>query len=202
MSETSAFSGETKIGPLPAWAWAVGAGGLLGLVWFLRKPAKTTGTDASSPTTQPVYTGSPTTTVMPVDQGLSDNQFKLLWDQLLKLQGQPSTPPPSSGPPPGTTPPPFPTPPPVTIPSPVPTPPPSQPAPVQDLGTQWYSVKSGDSFSSIASRYGKSWQELWNYQLQPGIRPAETQATLKSRGPDNALFSGSSVAIPGTWRLT
>lgn len=198
MSEEQPIGGTTKIGPLPVWAWAVGVGGLLGLIWFLRRPAKATGNDSTA-TQAPTYTGSPTTTVVPVDQGLSDNQFKLLMAELKKLQGKPSTPPvtgtvDTTPPKPGT---------PVVIdkPSPVPTPPPSQPAPVQDLGTQWVDVHPGDSFSSIAARYGKSWQELWNYQLQPGIRPAATQATLRSRGPDHALFNGSSVAIPGTWRL-
>lgn len=191
------FSGATKIGPLPAWGWALGAGGLLGLFWFLRRPAKATGTDAQQQA--PTSTGQPQTTVIPVDQGLSESQFKQLMAAIKKLQGQPSTTPPVHGgdPPkqPGG---------PITVPSPVPTPAPAPaptPQPPQDLGTQWVDVHPGDSFASIAARYGKGWQELWNYQLQPGVRPASTQATLRSRGPDHALFNGSSVAIPGTWRL-
>lgn len=198
------FSGATKIGPLPAWAWAILAGGGIGLIWFLRQrkspaaPADTGGA-ATPPRGDQVD-------IVPVDQGMAQNQFdqlmkelrsdrdmdKTMFDQVLAaikgLQGAPSTP--------------KPTPTPTPTPSPVPTPPPPKPAPPQDPGTNWYSVKSGDSFSSIAKRYGHGWQELWAYQLQPGIRPPETQAILKQRGPDHALFSGSSVAIPGSWKLT
>jgi hypothetical protein len=204
-----------KIGPLPAWGWAVGLGGLVGLVWFLRSKGSSGSTPAPDPsaqTTSATPTGTPTDFI-PVDQGMRQSQFDQIMrgfqsdkdmqqnmlSQLLaaigKLQGQPSAPPPS----------PTPTPIPVDHPhqpSPVPTPAPKPPPPPQQQpGTNWYTSRTGDTYSGIAARYGRSWQDLWAYQLEPGIRPADTQAELRRRGPDHALFNGSSVAIPGNWQL-
>ncbi|MFC8717780.1 hypothetical protein [Kitasatospora sp. NPDC057198] len=95
-------------------------------------------------------------------------------------------------------------PPPVQIdkppaPAPAPTPAPPAPTPAAKPQTVWYTAHTGDTYSAIASRYGHSAQDLWNYQLQDGIRPSDTQATLRQRGINNALFNGSSVAIPGSW---
>ncbi|MEV4557786.1 LysM domain-containing protein [Kitasatospora sp. NPDC049285] len=112
---------------------------------------------------------------------------------------------------PGTTAPPItsvvtkiPTPVPVPIqrpprPAPAPTPAPVQQPPRPQ--TVWYTAHSGDTYSGLAAKYGHNANELWDYQLQPGIRPADTQATLRTRGIDHALFNGSSVAIPGGWNL-
>lgn len=46
------------------------------------------------------------------------------------------------------------------VPKPAPKPPPPKPAPTGS-NTRWYTVKSGDTLSKIASRYGISWQTLY-----------------------------------------
>jgi LysM repeat protein len=56
-------------------------------------------------------------------------------------------------------------------------------------------VQQGNTLSGIAARFGETWQQVWNYNLTPGVRPAATQATLRQRGP-NLLFSGEEIDIP------
>lgn len=172
---------------LPVWAWVIAAGAGVGLLWFARKKsaAAAPATDTSG-TTDPGL--GPQTEFIPVDQGLAQNQFDQLMAAIKGLQGAPSTPPPTGGTPP----------PPVK--QPTPTPPAQSPPPPSGPQSNWYTAKSGDTFSKIASWYGHSWQELWDYQLQPGVRDPSTQATMRKRGPDHDLFNGSTVAIPASWR--
>lgn len=54
-------------------------------------------------------------------------------------------------------------------------------------------AKPGDSISKIAARYGKSWQEVWNFNLK--YRSASTVKTLKARGP-NLIYSGTRIWVP------
>lgn len=54
-------------------------------------------------------------------------------------------------------------------------------------------ARSGDTISKIASRYGKSWQTVWNFNLT--YRSAATRALLKSRGP-NKIFRGTRIWVP------
>lgn len=61
-------------------------------------------------------------------------------------------------------------------------------------------VTAGQSWSSIAGEYGHTWQDLWTWNLTPGVRPPGTQEVLKSRGPEDSLRVGSTVAIPTTWK--
>lgn len=90
-----------KIGPLPMWVWAIGAGGLVGLVWFWRKGKNQ---DTAGATSAAGGSGEdPPTSLVPVAEGLSETQFEALLDAIKKLQGAPSTPP--STPPPHTPPP-------------------------------------------------------------------------------------------------
>jgi LysM repeat protein len=58
-----------------------------------------------------------------------------------------------------------------------------------------YKVVHGDTLSSIASRYHTTVDKLWTYNTTPGVRPADTIATLKSRGK-NLLFAGETILIP------
>lgn len=51
----------------------------------------------------------------------------------------------------------------------------------------------GDSISSIAAHYGKSWQEVWNFNLK--YRSKATQAIMRSRGP-NLIFKGTRIWVP------
>lgn len=54
-------------------------------------------------------------------------------------------------------------------------------------------AKRGDSISKIASRYGKSWQEVWNFNLK--YRSKATVAILKARGP-NLIYAGTRIWVP------
>lgn len=56
-------------------------------------------------------------------------------------------------------------------------------------------VQSGNTLSGIAAKFGETWQQVWAYNLAPGVRPAATQATLRSRGP-NTLFRNEEIDIP------
>lgn len=195
-----------KIGPFPLGVWAVilGAGG--GLVWMLKNrlssssaAADTTGTGSTSDTAAP-------TTITPINEGLGEQQYKDLLKAIKDRDGKPSEPTGGSTPPPPNPPgPPAPKPPAPKPTKPKPTAPKPKPKPKKlptKPSSHWVTVKagSGASFSSIAAQYGHSWRDLWNYQLEPGVRPAATQATLKKRGPNNSLFGMSTVAIPASWK--
>lgn len=54
-------------------------------------------------------------------------------------------------------------------------------------------ARRGDTISKIAARYGKSWQEVWNFNLK--YRSASTVKTLKSRGP-NLIYAGTRIWVP------
>lgn len=54
-------------------------------------------------------------------------------------------------------------------------------------------AKKGDSISKIAARYGKTWQEVWNFNLK--YRSPATVAVLKARGP-NLIYSGTRIWVP------
>ncbi len=151
--------------------------------------ANTAATSATNPAT-PTY-----------DSSLNDiynqfeNQFEQLQSTIAGLQQTPTTGTTSSG---SSTPPSF------TGPVQPDVSPPSIPgatavapaAPAADTFTQAiYRVVGGDTLSSIAAKYGESWQEVYNYNLKPGVRPAATQATLRSRGP-NLIFSNEQIDIP------
>lgn len=77
-----------KIGPLPVWLWAVIAGGGIGLVWFLRQK-KSADTSAADESAGGSGEDSPTSLV-PINEGLSETQFQDLLDAIKKMQGPPS----------------------------------------------------------------------------------------------------------------
>lgn len=54
-------------------------------------------------------------------------------------------------------------------------------------------AKRGDSISKIASRYGKSWRTVWNFNLK--YRSPATVAIMKARGP-NLIFAGTRIWVP------
>lgn len=58
-----------------------------------------------------------------------------------------------------------------------------------------YTVKRGDTLTSIAQQYGTTWQAIFKYNTTPGVRPASTEQTLKKRG-SNLLYAGESILIP------
>lgn len=175
---------KKKLGPLPAWAW----GGILlaaALLWSLgqsRAQAKDTGAgDATS--------GGEVGTV-PSDQ-VPDFISQVYSTTINNLPSPtPETPPPADTPPTKTAPPSSPpktTTPPKSTPKPAP-----KPAAKKPIS---YKVKHGDSLSSIAKKYGTTWQALWAYNTKAGVRPADTIKTLKARGP-SLLYSGETILIP------
>lgn len=168
-----------KLGPFPGYVW--GAGGLavaLGVSVLLRGRAAKQDTTATD-----------TTSSEPADQvpDFISNSYVTV-----NNPGAPA--PPTSG---GTTAQsggPLPVTPPVQLPK-QPTPAkPSTPAKPAGKATS-YTVKHGDTLSSIAKRYGTTWQALWTYNTTKGHRPDSTIATLKKRGP-NLLYAGETILIP------
>lgn len=183
---------QKKAGPLPLWGWgALLLGGAL--VYALVKQRQ-----ASSSSDTSSNTGDPTSEV-PSDQ-VPDFISQVY--STTNITNQPPAPPPTTT---TTTPPASPpkttvsasppatkvptTPPPQTSVSPPKTTTTKPKAPIS------YKVKSGDTLSSIAKKYGTTWQALWTYNTTSGNRPADTIKTLKSRGPD-LLYSGETILIP------
>lgn len=101
----------------------------------------------------------------------------------------------------GTPPQPVNVPPPVDVPGPVipPTnPPPNNPPPTKPPDNKIpphivHVVKRGETLSTIAKKYGTTWQTIWNFNLK--YRSAATRAVLRARGP-NLIFAGSTFWIP------
>lgn len=58
-----------------------------------------------------------------------------------------------------------------------------------------YVVKRGDTLGGIAAKYGLDANTLFKYNTTPGVRPADTEATLRKRGK-NLIFSGEKILIP------
>lgn len=87
------------------------------------------------------------------------------------------------------------TPGPVTPTDPPTDPPPTTPKPPTNKIPPYVVVvaKRGDSISKIASRYGKSWQTVWNFNLK--YRSPATVAIMKARGP-NLIFAGTRIWVP------
>lgn len=196
-----------KLGPLPMWGWALVLGGAVGIVAFLRRRNSSGSGSDTTDTSAQTGTDQVPTTIVPYNQGLSEAQWQQLMAAIRGLYGQPSdggddTPPPDTQTDlpapktPGSS---------ITY-----TPPSTSTAtspPKASTGTGtvhplFITVPSGSgwSWSSIAAQYGHSWQDLWNYNLSPGVRPAETQAKLRSEGASHSLFGGTKVAIPSNWK--
>jgi nucleoid-associated protein YgaU len=175
-----------KAGPLPMWGWgAIGLGAAL--TYALVKQRKAAD---SSQQDQAV-------TEVPSDQ-VPD-----FISQVSVTNVEPpttGTPPPSTGttsPPRTTLPQPITSPPVATKPKPVvskpvPKAPTTKKTPAKPTS---YKVQHGDTLSSIAKKYGTTWQALWTYNTTAGNRPADTIKTLKSRGP-NLLYAGETILIP------
>lgn len=74
-----------KIGPLPAWGWALGLGALGGLVWFWRRGKSATA--AADSTAAGSTADTSPTSLIPISEGLSQTQMQSILDALKKLQG-------------------------------------------------------------------------------------------------------------------
>lgn len=179
---------KKKAGPLPMWGWG-GLGLGAALVYSFVKRGKSTG-DSTDTGSQPTDTGT-----VPSDQ-VPDFISQVYTTVNNAAPEAPAAPPSPPAPPVKTT-----------LPAPVSAPPIAPPkavnpiahpvAPVKTTAAKAtsYKVKHGDSLSSIAKKYGTTWQALWAYNTTAGVRPADTIKTLKSRGP-NLLYSGETILIP------
>lgn len=176
-------------------------------IWSKKQAAAattdTTGTTDS--TTDP-------TTIVPVpsgsDNGITTSEFDQLLAAIEGLQGPPSTAPgsppvapaaPPSGPPvvKPVGPEPAPKEPPQT-PQPKPPAKTTTPAKPTTTGYTWYTVKSGDNLTKIATEYGTSAAALWAYNIGPSSPHSKAAiAKLKAQG-ENKLLAGQQIAIPNT----
>lgn len=73
------------------------------------------------------------------------------------------------------------------------TPAPSTPAKPKIPPYKEVIARPGDTISKIAARYGKSWQQVWEFNLK--YRKPETVKILKQRGP-NLIYSGTRIWVP------
>lgn len=187
---------KQKAGPLPIWAWA-GLGTIALALYLMRKKSKaasdTTGA-AANQTNSDLGSAAELANMFEV-AGLMPYQGGNVY-----VNTTVSGPPPSSsGTPTGNghgTPTPTPTPSPVTRPAPTTGPIVGPAAKPQAI----YRVKTGDTLTSIARKYGVSEANLWAYNLTPGVRSAQAIATLKSRG-QNKIFANEEIDVPQkSWR--
>jgi hypothetical protein len=73
----------------PIWIWAVGLGGAVGIFYFWRK--NKSGTDTTSAdTTSGGASGSSATSLVPINEGLSEDQTQSILDAIKKMHGPPS----------------------------------------------------------------------------------------------------------------
>ena len=57
-------------------------------------------------------------------------------------------------------------------------------------------VKRGETYKSIAERYGLSWDRLYAYNTDPNVVDAQAAVDRRRRGP-NLTYVGEWLAIPG-----
>lgn len=176
-----------KAGPMPVWVW-----GLIGLAvaWAFAKyrDLKSAAAAAQQQPAPGAAASSESQQVAPqfiIEENLPTVPVSISGIPSAPVT-QPTTPPLPVTTPPGTAPKP-----------PVATKPAAPPPP---KGTRkkpplHYIVHHGDTLGSIAARYGTNWQHLYQYNTTPGVRPADTIATLKQRGP-NLLYAGETILIP------
>lgn len=179
---------KSKAGPLPVWVWAL-LGTLALSLFLIRKKSKGADTSKSAADQTNSNLGSAAELA---------NMFEVAG--LMPYQGgdvyinttETNNPPPSKTKP---TPLPWPIPPGHKPPKP-PTgggKPPTTSGPPKPRAT--YVVKKGDTLSGIAKKYGTTATALFKYNTTKGVRPAETIATLKKRGP-NLIYSNEKILIP------
>ncbi|MFD7908352.1 LysM peptidoglycan-binding domain-containing protein [Kitasatospora sp. NPDC059747] len=154
-------------------------------------------------------------------QQLTTIQRAIVNEAILRIGPPPISPPPPVAvdkppdpqPQPQPQQPPPPPPPPVIV-QPPPPPPPPPPAPdpqPQDNRSEhqkwmdwtdpiWVTVQHGENLGSIAARYGMTGYQVYDYNLIDGIRSGDSQATIRSRGP-NLTYAGSTWLIPRRGRV-
>lgn len=171
---------------VPNYVWLLGISlvAVVGIVWWRSRHSSSNGGSGISAT-------NPNSPVDASTAGLATDQYESLLALLNSIQGQPSTPGPTgptgpAGPPgePGSTP--------APAPAPAPTPTPTSPAPVSQ--PQTYPVVSGDTLSGIASRFGTTWQNL--YDLNRNIIDNTAHQHGFYSNEYNWIFPGERLVVP------
>lgn len=163
------------VGSIPNWVTILGAAGiLLGVAYWRNRNSSTssTGTSGTSPTEPadqvPDYIFQDSTTI--------NTPVTVSTGTPVPTQAGPPVVPPKGG-----------------------TPPPSKPPTKTKPGTKatanWYTVKHGDTLSSIAAKNGTTWQALYAYNTNPKNRDPQAISEIKGRGP-NLLVAGEKILIP------
>lgn len=178
---------KSKAGPLPIWAWAGLFTVALALV-LMRRKAKSADTSgaAADQTNSDLGSAAQLANMFEV-AGLMPYQGGDVYVNTTQTNNPPATP---------TKP--------TTLPAPVDTKPPTGSTgttpPKSNKPIATVKVKHGDTLSSIAKKYGTTWQALYKYNTTTAAkggagRPTSTIATLLKRGP-NLLYANETILIP------
>lgn len=171
---------------VPNYVWLLGIAlvTVVGVVWWRSRHGQSAGGGGISAT-------NPNSPVDASTAGLATDQYESLLALLNDLQGRPSIPGPAgpagpAGPPgsPGSTP--------APAPAPAPTPTPTSPGPVSQPTT--YSVVSGDTLSGIASRFGTTWQNLYDMNRNIIDNAAHQHGFYSNEY--NWIFPGEQLVVP------
>jgi LysM repeat protein len=184
-----------KLGPLPAYVWAVLVLGIVLVVMYIKKKKTASaasgasdtgsadGTDASD---IPQFVNQTYTTVTPPTVNASATSSST------STASNPTPSPPCTSP---TCPAPVGTPTPVSAPpnppkAKAPTKSTAKPKPIAVV------VKPGDTLTSIAKKYGISWETLYDYNIgSSSPHTPSAIAYIKSHGP-NLIYAGETFYIP------
>lgn len=176
-----------KIGPLPAWGWAVLLGGLGGIIYFLRRSQASASQSDSGNGAGTSDDAEEPTTIVPVNQGLSEQQAQDILDAIKALQGDES----EEKPPPTTT---LPAPNPKPGPQPkdpthkVPTPPKPKPKPKTITVVKWHPSPHTPWNSTL-------WGIAQHEHVKGGWQALQRLNHLKG-DPKKALKPGMKIKLP------
>lgn len=157
----------------PIWVWAVGLGGAAGIFFFWRRSKSSSADTTSADDSSTGATESSSTSLVPINEGLSEDQTESILDAIRKIHGPPSDDddddkppgPPSTLPAPVTSKPP-------TKPTPKPTKPPAKPKTVKVVkwtktNTPWNSTLWGIATHEHVSGGWQALQKLNHIQGDP-----------------------------------
>lgn len=161
---------NSKLGPLPVWMWALGAGGLVAAIYYMRSKNKAaTKTTASGG-------GCCTDGSVSSDGTCADGNAPSQTNCAQVSQTQLAI-----------------------VPEPEPTgtsAPPTPVTPTTHTNTKWYTVQKGDTFASIAKKLGTTPQDLFQYQFSDAsLASPALKVKLAQDGP-NSIIPGNALSYP------
>lgn len=74
----------------PIWVWAVGLGGAVGLFYFWRRSKSSSTDTTSADSSSGGASGGSDTSLVPINEGLSEDQTQSILDAIKKMHGPPS----------------------------------------------------------------------------------------------------------------